>query len=137
MREKAKNITANAVVIAIISLVIFIGNTQYRQWSQYERGNQALAVGDYIAAIADYESAIHMYTPGSPLVTRAAEKLWSIGETLERQGEIDKALIAYRSLRSAYYSTHSLTRPGQSWIASCDAKIAKLAKPEPPAPTVK
>src|SRR6266568_250401 len=133
MREKAKSITANALTIAVISLLIFWGNTQYRQWSQYQRGEQSLAVGDFIAAIAGYESAIHMYTPGSPLVDRAAEKLWSIGDTLERQGETDKALISYRALRSAYYATHSLTTPGLSWISRCDAKIASLAKPAPPA----
>ena len=133
MREKAKNITANAVAIAAISLLLFWGNTQYRQWYQYRSGEKALAVGNYIPAIAGFESAIHMYTPLSPLVERAAAKLWEIGETLERQGETDKALLAYRALRSAFYSTHALARPGRPWIARCDEKIARLAKPAPPA----
>ena len=54
--------------------------------------------------------------------------LWQIGETLERQGDTDKALIAYRALRSSFYAAHWLITPGQAWIARCDAKIAQLTK---------
>ena len=64
-----------------------------------------------------------MYTPFSPLVERSAARLWSIGRDMEARGETEKALIAYRALRSAFYSTHGLTRPGMNWIALCDEKI--------------
>ena len=133
MLDRTKTILVNAVVIAVISILLFAGATQFRQWSQFSRGEHALAAGDHINAIAGFESAIHMYTPFSPLVERSAKKLWAIGQEMEARGESEKALIAYRALRSAFYSTHGLTRPGMNWIARCDEKIRLLAKPVQPA----
>lgn len=133
MQERAKTIAVNGAVIAILSIFLFAASAQYRQWAQYKRGEGALAGRDYILAVAGFESAIHMYTPFSPLVERSAVRLWNIGETLEQRGETEKALIAYRSLRSSFYSTHGLFRPGMEWIARCDRKISALAKPIQPA----
>jgi hypothetical protein len=133
MLDRTKTILVNAVFIAVISILLFAAATQFRQWSQYNRGEQALAAGDQINAIAGFESAIHMYTPFSPLIERSSKKLWAIGQDMEARGETEKALIAYRALRSAFYSTHGLTRPGMNWIALCDEKIRLLAKPVQPA----
>jgi len=133
MLERTKTILINAVFIACVSILLFAAATQFRQWSQYHRGEQALAANDQINAIAGFESAIHMYTPFSPLVEQSAKKLWTIGQDLESRGETEKALIAYRALRSAFYSTHGLTRPGMNWIVQCDDKIRLLAKPVQPA----
>ena len=133
MLDRTKTVLVNGVVIAIASILLFAGATQFRQWSQLSRGEKALAAGDQINAIAGFESAIHMYTPFSPLIERSAKKLWAIGRDLEARSETEKALIAYRALRSAFYSTHGLTRPGMNWIALCDEKIRLLAKPVQPA----
>jgi tetratricopeptide (TPR) repeat protein len=133
MLDRTKTIAANGVVITAIALVLFAVNTQTRQWAQYRRGEAALKAGDRILAVAGYESAIHMYTPLSPLVERSADKLWTIGGQFEAQGDSEKALIAYRALRSAFYSTHGLFHPGTAWIDRCDEKIARLAKPVVPA----
>lgn len=124
--DKAKTIAVNIVVIALIAVILIWGETWFRQWRQFDRGEAALAAGDYIAAIAGYESAIHMYTPGSPLVERAAEKLWTIGEGLKGGGDTEGALVAYRSLRSSFYSTRGLFQPGKEWIARCDGRIAEI-----------
>jgi len=133
MLNRTKTILVNAVFIAVVAFLLFAVSTQYRQWSQYSRGQKALAANDQINAIAGFESAIHMYTPFSPLVERSAARLWIIGRDMETRGESEKALIAYRALRSAFYSTHGLTRPGMNWIARCDEKIRLLAKPVQPA----
>lgn len=133
MIDRTKTILVNSAVIAILSIFLFAAATQYRQWEQYNKGQKNLAQGNYIQAIAGFESAIHMYTPFSPLVERSAVKLWTIGEYLEAHGDTEKALIAYRALRSSFYSTHGLIRPGQNWISDCDAKIRSLAKPVQPA----
>jgi hypothetical protein len=126
--EKIKTIAANAAVIALISVVLIWGVTGYRQWRQFSRGEQARAVGDAINAIAGYESSLHMYTPFSPFTERAAGRLWELAEELERQGERQKALIAYRSLRSSFYAVRGLTHPGTDWIKRCDERIAALVK---------
>jgi hypothetical protein len=125
--ERAKPIAANIAVIAVIVLLLVWGNTWYRQWSQYRKGEAALAAGDAITAIAGYESAIHMYTPVSPFVERSAEKLWSIGENFEKMGDLERALIAYRTLRSSFYSARWGYQPGSDWIDRCDGKIGPLA----------
>ncbi len=129
MTEKVKTLGVNVAAACVIGLIMIAVTIQYRQWRQFGKGENSLAVGDYIQAVAGFESAIHMYTPGSPLVSRSAEKLWQIGETLERQGDTDKALIAYRTLRSSFYAAHWLITPGQVWIARCDGKIAQLTRP--------
>lgn len=125
--EKAQKIAINISFIAIICVALIWGETYHRQRAQFARGEQALTRGDYIAAIAGYESAMHMYTPGSSLVQRSAGKLWEIGGDFERAGDKERALIAYRSLRSSFYAVRGFSVPGKEWISRCDGKIARLA----------
>ncbi len=125
---KAKTITLNVAVTAFIAILLIWGTTWYRQRVQFFRGEAAFAAGDSIAAIAGYEAALHMYTPGSPLNERAAEKLWTMGEIMERRGDLDRALIAYRALRSSWYAVRWLVQPGEDWIVRCDRKIEELVK---------
>jgi len=126
--EKTKTIAVNMAVIALLSVILIWGNTWYRQWRQFNIGEQAMARNEIIAAIAGYESAIHMYTPFSPLVGRSAERLWEIVRRCEETGDTERALIACRSLRSSFYAARGLCQPGKEWIARCDAKIAQLVK---------
>lgn len=133
MLDRTKTILVNALIITVVAIFLFAAATQFRQWSQFNRGEKALTAGDHINAIAGFESAIHMYTPFSPLVERSAARIWLIGRDLEARGEHEKALIAYRALRSSFYSTHGLTKPGMNWINICDEKIRLLAKPVEPA----
>ena len=128
LTEKAKTIAVNLLVIAIIMLFMIWGNTWWRQRTQFNKGEKALAERNYIAALAGYEAAIHMYTPGSSLVERSAQRLWDMGNSLEQATNPNQALVAYRALRSAFYSTHGLVRPGEEWIARCDARIAEILK---------
>jgi hypothetical protein len=121
-----KKILLHIFLISVFFVVLFWGNTLFRQHSQFSLGEQAFARKDYSAAISGYASAIHMYTPGSSLVKTAASRLWSLGENLERAGDPERALIAYRSLRSACYAIRGLSNPGTEWIARCDGKLAKL-----------
>ena len=126
MNEQLKNIIANGIVIGLISLLLFFAGTWWRMNSQFNRGEAAFGKGDFTAAVAGYESALHMYIPYHPTIERAAEKLWQIGEINERLGDVNRALIAYRSLRSSFYADHWLVTPGITWIEKCDKKIASL-----------
>jgi len=128
MMDKTKTIAVNIVLIAVLAVVMFWGNTWYRQWHQFGKAEKALAGNDLIAAIAGYESAIHMYTPGSPLVNRAAERLWEITRRAEASGNPEGALIACRALRSSFYAVRGLHQPGKEWITRCDAKIEELVR---------
>ena len=126
--EKLKTIAANVAVAGVIALILIWGNTLYRQHVQFGKGERGLAAGDFVAAVAGYESAIHMYTPASSLVDRSAQRLWALGEGAEGSGDLARALIAYRSLRSSFYAVAGLTTPGREWIERCDARISTLVK---------
>ena len=124
--EQFKSITITIAAMAAISLILLAGNTQYRQWSQLAKGEAAETRGDLNQAMAGYEAAIHMYTPFSPLINRAAERLWRMAETAQQQGNRERALITYRTLRSSFYSAAWLLQPGEEWIERCDQRIAVL-----------
>ncbi len=126
--EKAKTIAVNLLVTALIVVLLVWGNTWYRQWRQFNWGEKALATNHVNAAISAYEAAIHMYTPMSPLVERSAARLWEITLRCEKGGDLERALIACRALRSSFYADQGLFQPGKQWIARCDAKIAELLK---------
>jgi hypothetical protein len=128
--EKVKTIVVNAAFIALISIVLLWGNTLYRQYAQFEKGERGVAAGDFLAAVSGYESAIHMYTPLSPLVERSAVRLWELGELALQRGDQQRALIAYRSLRSSFYAVAGINTPGQEWIRKCDGRIAQLLQPQ-------
>lgn len=126
--DQLKTISINVAVITVISLILLAGNTQYRQWSQYVKGEDAEKRGDVHQAIAGYEAAIHMYTPFSPLITSAAERLWLMADLAEKRGDQQEALIICRALRSSFYSVKWLMQPGEEWINRCDKRIAVLVK---------
>ena len=126
MNEQAKSIITNGTIIILFSLLFFLAGTWWRMSSQFNHGETALRRGDFPGAIAGYESSLHMYIPFHPTIEKAAEKLWQIGETNERLGDINRALIAYRSLRSSFYADHWLVTPGTRWIEKCDKKITTL-----------
>jgi tetratricopeptide (TPR) repeat protein len=126
MNEQLKSIIANGIAICLISLLLLFAGTWWRMSSQFRLGENAFRTGDFTGAVAGYESALHMYIPYHPTIEKAAEKLWQIGESNERLGDVNRALIAYRSLRSSFYADHWLTTPGIPWIEKCDKKIAAL-----------
>ena len=126
--EQLKTITINIAIIAVISLILLAGNTQYRQWSQLNKGEAAEKKGDLNQAVAGYEAAIHLYTPFSPLVTTAAENLWRMAESARQRGDKERALMTYRALRSSFYAATWLMQPGEEWIKRCDQRIAAIVK---------
>lgn len=126
LNEKMKIILVNGTAIAVICLLLFLAGTWWRMSSQFNLGEEALRKGDFPNAVAGFESALHMYIPFHPTIDKAAEQLWRIGEYSERRGDVARALIAFRALRSSFYADHWLMTPGKEWIARCDKKIAAL-----------
>jgi hypothetical protein len=111
----------------LLSLILLAVNVNHRQKSQYLEGVKGEKAGDFMVALTGYESAIRMYLPFSDRVEASASRIWALGEAAECRGDIDQALAAYRSLRSAFYGTRWLQQPGADWISRCDRKIAALA----------
>ena len=126
MTERIATIAVNAALIALICLLLFFAGTWWRLQDQYALGEEAFRRGDFTGAVAGYESAVHMYIPFNGTVEKSAQQLWNIAEACERQGDINRALIAYRALRSSFYADRWLVTPGMEWITRCDTKIAAL-----------
>ncbi len=110
----------------LICLSLIAINTWWRQKIQFQAGEEAYQKGVFIPALTGYESAIRMYLPFSSRVELSAKRIWTMGENAEHKGDTERALIAYRSLRSAFYGTVWLQQPGQEWISRCDRKIEAL-----------
>lgn len=126
MTERVRIILVNSALMAAVSMLVFLAGTWWRLHEQFVLGEEAFRRGDFSGAVAGYESALHMYIPFHPTVEQAARQLWRIGELTEGQGEITRALVAYRALRSAFYADRWLLTPGREWIERCDKKIAAL-----------
>jgi tetratricopeptide (TPR) repeat protein len=126
MTERISSIVVNAAVIALICLLLFFAGTWWRLNDQFALGEEAFRRGDFTGAVAGYESAIHMYIPFNSTIEKSAQQLWKIGENNERLGDVNRALIAYRALRSSFYADRWLVTPGMDWITRCDTKIAAL-----------
>lgn len=119
--------TAFTILLAVLlTLVLISGNVRWRQQTQFRAGEQGALNNSFMTALTGYESAIRMYTPLSGLAEQAAERIWAMGLTAEQNGDSERALIAYRSLRSAWYGVRWLSQPGTAWIARCDKKLAAM-----------
>ena len=129
----------NAFIVFVIFIAMVWVKTYFYGRDQYLAGEKAYQAGDIKDAIADYETAIHMYTPLSGYVPKSAERLWEIGQSFERSGDYDWALIAYRSLRSSFYAVRSFYTPYRDWIARSEKEIdivlaeQNAKQPKPPA----
>jgi tetratricopeptide (TPR) repeat protein len=126
MTHRISSILVNAFVIGLICVLLFFAGTWWRLHEQFRLGEVAYQRGDFTGAVAGYESAIHMYIPFDSTIEKSAQQLWKLGEGNERLGDINRALIAYRALRSSFYADRWLVTPGQEWIARCDQRIAAL-----------
>jgi hypothetical protein len=113
------------IIFAILIAMVWFKTYSYGQ-SQYKEGEKAMAAGDLKNAISDYETSIHMYAPFAGYVPASSKRLWEIGQGLEKSGDYDWALIAYRSLRSSLYGVRSFYTPYQGWIARSESQIDKV-----------
>lgn len=121
-----RTVVTTLLIILLASCLLWV-NVWQRQQVQYREGRVGEQRGDFMAALTGYESAIRMYLPFSDTVENSAQRVWTLGEAAEQRRDIEQALVAYRSLRSAFYATRWLAQPGHDWISRCDTKIATLA----------
>lgn len=127
MNRPLQHILANLTVILLVSGMMLTATVWWRQKVQFEEGEAGFRNGNFMVALTGYESAIRMYLPFTCRVEESAQQIWKLAVTAEQRGELNHALAAYRSLRSAFYAVRWLRQPGQPWIDRCDKKIAQLA----------
>jgi len=117
-----------ATITSIILMIIMVwANVYFRSSRHFNEAEEFFKDDKLIQAITSYESSAHAYTPGNPYVSKSMERLWEIGELLEkRHSDPTYPLIAYRSLRSSVYAIRSFYMPHKDWISRCDRKIGEL-----------
>jgi hypothetical protein len=91
------------------------------------------ARADIDCAIVHYRRAGRWYAPGSPYHVRALQHLAELGQQAEQQGDSERALLAYRSLRGAIMATRSIYMPEPARLKAANQRIAALMS-ELPAP---
>lgn len=114
------------MLLLFIFLLITGARIFYLQRSYFMAAEDYLSKNNFKLAMREYDNSMHFYTPFSPYIQRAAERLWQTGEMYEKQDRLDWAVMAYSSIRSSFYASRSLFTPGRDWIKKCDEKIANL-----------
>lgn len=116
-------------VIIIVFIMIFL-ETSHRAGESYKEAEKSYQQGDYDMAIVWYGTVIRFYTPGSKLVARAKDKLFEIGELLEKRGDYKKASESYGEVVHGIYAVRSFYTPHKDWqdeasrrVKSCKEKI--------------
>ncbi len=122
------NIIGKGLVIFVVLILMVWIRAYYSQHKFYGEGEKALREHNYKEAMTGFEWAIRMYTPFSATVEDSCEKLWLIAEEYEKRGRFDRALIAYRSLRSSIYAIRSFYSPYEEWISRTDARIEQILR---------
>jgi len=118
--------TLRVLGLLVAFVALLYAKTAYNARQDFALGEEAYTQGKYKVAVTHYERTIKWYTPLSPVVQRAVERLWQLGMEAEARGEVSLALEAYQTLRSSLYAVQSFYVPYQSWIAKSEERIAPL-----------
>jgi len=114
-------------IVVLLAIVLTVwANTYYRQFKYYKKAEKAMENHEYLNAIAFYESSIRMYTPCSKLVKKSVHNIITLAEKFEKNGDFDKALIAYRSLKTSLYAIRNIYSPYSNYRTSAEKKIIEL-----------
>ena len=125
---KINNSLQNAGLVAatiILAVAIIWINVYTRSVKYFNEGESFYKAGRLMEAVTSYETSAHAYTPFNSHVARSMDRMWEIGQLLEKT-DIPQALVAYRCLRSSVYAIRSLYMPYKEWIPKCDERIAAL-----------
>jgi hypothetical protein len=113
-------ITASALLAVLVVRVVVSARTEL------DRAESLYAEGEVEGAIVHFRRAARWYAPLSPYHARALARLMAIGGEAERQGATERALSAYRAVRSAIMSTRSFYTPESETLERADRRIAAL-----------
>ena len=125
-RSRYSKIVTVILGLMAIGIIIIWGKAFYGSIKAYQKGETYLEEKQYVRAITFFDRSIHWYTPFNPYVQKSAERLWEIGEQAEKQGDIQLALIAFRTIRSGFEGASHFRTPGMAWIRKSERKVNVL-----------
>jgi hypothetical protein len=132
MRPWRTALVALAVVVVILGAVYARVLVMAR--SSLVRAERSLEDGRMDDALFHFSRAAHAYAPLNPWNDRAHDRLWQIGRKAELGGDVDRALQAYRAIRSSILAARSFYTPHHERLDEANDRIARLmARQTPPA----
>ncbi len=102
--------------------------------SELAAGRAALAAGDDDGGVRKLRRAAHLYLPLSPYTRDAYDALEAYARGAELRGQNDRALAAWRAIRSSALATRWLVVPYSDRLARANLRIARLMAMLPPPP---
>lgn len=121
-----------ALLIAALLLAAIMVRVVAAARAELEVAEKHAHEGDVDAAIVHYRRAARWYAPLSPYHVQALAGLGRIGAEAEQKGELERALTAYRAVRSAILSTRSFYVPEEARLSAANKRIAALMAGLPP-----
>jgi hypothetical protein len=115
-----------ALGLCLVLLTVVWIRAFYGSMHAYQEAEGYLRKQQFVKAITFFDRSIHWYTPFNPYVHKSAQRLWEICVRAEKEGEIQLALIAARTIRRGFLGARSFYTPGRDWIDRSDTKIAAL-----------
>jgi tetratricopeptide (TPR) repeat protein len=119
-------------VIALVVAVVLCGRVLLEARSELRAGDAHLTGGRYEAAVRHYRRAAHLYLPGSPYTRDAYEALERVAREAEARGQNDRALAAWRAVRSSALATRWVVLSYEERVTRANRRIARLMARLPP-----
>lgn len=119
--------------LALCALAL-CGRVLVESRSALGEGRAAMARGDHDGGVRALRRAAHLYLPGSPFVAAAYDELESFARQSETRGQGERALLAWRAVRSSALSTRWLVIPHAERLRRANRHIAHLMAAEPASP---
>jgi hypothetical protein len=117
------------VVLAVLALRVVLASRAELQRADQLRSEQQLD-----AAIVHYRRAARWYAPANPYSTRALDRLARLARSAQDGGNEDRALSAWRAVRSSIMATRSFYVPHGERLRQANERIARLMAAKGPPP---
>ena len=121
-------------IIGTIGVLLFVLSVRVVSASHAElrEGDQLRAQNEIDFAIAHYRRAARQYAPGNPYSVAALNRLSEIARAAEQEGDRERALAAWRSVRGAILASRSFYIPEPERLSEANGHIARLMSELPP-----
>jgi hypothetical protein len=130
MRERARRWGLVALVIAAVVGARVLSDAR----TELDAGRRALAEGHDDVGVRRLRRAAHLYLPLSPYTRDAYDALEAYARAAESRGQNDRALSAWRAVRSSALATRWLVIPYREQLERANRRIARLMSLLPPPP---
>ena len=119
-------LTGTAAVLVALFSAFWIRNWIDAKESLF-LGDAARNDGATETAILHYRHGVESYAPYADANREALDRLVAVGDASMRNGNVDRALFAYRSARFAILATRHVTVPFGAYLPALHRKIERAA----------